>query len=432
MKRLLLIFGLIILVSVLKSQVQCTYSLTFCTGNTYNDTTFIAGTSTGAGISYGCISSAYRSRFLISQAQNSGSVTIKATGSSNLDIISWGPYESTNELCTMPLNNILACSSTPSLTDSISFNITKGKYYIIGVTTNTMVTSSFTLSQSSGNGILCYNACSKSLPSSSICYVSPDTLMNQVVYINSVNSSFYKGAILYRQNVSSTYDSVAYIPNGQPDKFVDTITNANQQSYQYKIVYIDSCDNRNKISTTAHRSIFLQSSLGTGNQVNLSWVTYAGIAYTTQYIYRGTSLANMQLINTVSNSTTAYTDLNPPPGLNYYRIAIPTPTNCTNNALTGDTLIMSNYRTNQYVGINELEIQSSIIVSPNPAKDIVKINSVLIPTLITITDITGKSVLKVTPNSKEVTIPIENLSAGVYLINLSINNNSYFKKLVVQ
>lgn len=420
------------MVSVLKSQVQCTYSLTFCTGNTYNDTTFIAGTSTGAGISYGCISSAYRSRFLISQAQNSGSVTIKATGSSNLDIISWGPYESTNELCTMPLNNILACSSTPSLTDSISFNITKGKYYIIGVTTNTMVTSSFTLSQSSGNGILCYNACSKSLPSSSICYVSPDTLMNQVVYINSVNSSFYKGAILYRQNVSSTYDSVAYIPNGQPDKFVDTITNANQQSYQYKIVYIDSCDNRNKISTTAHRSIFLQSSLGTGNQVNLSWVTYAGIAYTTQYIYRGTSLANMQLINTVSNSTTAYTDLNPPPGLNYYRIAIPTPTNCTNNALTGDTLIMSNYRTNQYVGINELEIQSSIIVSPNPAKDIVKINSVLIPTLITITDITGKSVLKVTPNSKEVTIPIENLSAGVYLINLSINNNSYFKKLVVQ
>ncbi len=432
MKRLLFIFGLIILVSVLKSQVQCTYSLTFCTGNTYNDTTFIAGTSTGAGISYGCISSAYRSRFLISQAQNSGSVTIKATGSSNLDIISWGPYESTNELCTMPLNNILACSSTPSLTDSISFNITKGKYYIIGVTTNTMVTSSFTLSQSSGNGILCYNACSKSLPSSSICYVSPDTLMNQVVYINSVNSSFYKGAILYRQNVSSTYDSVAYIPNGQPDKFVDTITNANQQSYQYKIVYIDSCDNRNKISTTAHRSIFLQSSLGTGNQVNLSWVTYAGIAYTTQYIYRGTSLANMQLINTVSNSTTAYTDLNPPPGLNYYRIAIPTPTNCTNNALTGDTLIMSNYRTNQYVGINELEIQSSIIVSPNPAKDIVKINSVLIPTLITITDITGKSVSKVTPNSKEVTIPIENLSAGVYVINLSINNNSYFKKLVVQ
>lgn len=432
MKRLLLIFSLIILICELKSQVQCTYSLTFCTGNTYNDTTFIAGTSSGSGISYGCISSAYRSRFLISQAQNSGSVTIKATGSTNLDIISWGPFESTNELCTMPLNNILACSSSPSLTDSISFNITKGKYYVLGVTTNSLATSSFTIDQTSGNGILCYNACSKSLPSSSICYVSPDTSMHQVVYFNLVNSSFYKGAILYRQNMSSTYDSVAYIPSGQPDKFVDIITNANQQSYQYKIAYIDSCDNRQKISNIEHRSIYLQSSLGTGNQVNLSWTTYAGIAYSTQYIFRGTSLANMQLINTVSNSTSAYTDLNPPPGLNYYRIGIPTPTNCTSSALPGDTLVMSNYKTNQYVGINELEVQNSIILSPNPAKDIFKINSIFIPTLITITDITGKCVLKVIPTSKEFIIPIENLSAGVYVVNLSINNKGYFKKLVIQ
>jgi hypothetical protein len=430
MKKLFLL-SIIILSFNLKAQFNCQTAIPFCTGSTYIDSTVYNNTSSSGSTSFGCITNFSNNCYFYSQAQTSGPITLQVSGSIDMDLISWGGVSILPNYCFQISTNTLACSSTTNITESITFNVISGQYYLICATSPATTSTQFTLSQTAGSGALCINACSKAVATPSICYVTSNNNLNNEIYFNNYTSTFKKGTVIYRENSSSLWDSIGYVPSGQPDKFIDLTSNTNQQAYRYAIAHLDSCNNV-QVKSNIHKTILLQSSLGTGTQINLSWNLYQGLNPTSYYIFRGTTSSNMQVINTVSGSTTAYTDLNPPAGLNLYKVAILTPTNCTSSAAALDTIISSNYRTSQDVGIAENEVNNQINVYPNPAINNVHINTILIAEKITFIDLTGKEILSEKPKSNHEVINLENLSSGVYFIRVSINNNNYHRKIVVQ
>ena len=430
MKKIILFIFVAISITIY-AQNGCNNPMQFCSGISYNDSTVYLNTSSSSGLSFGCVANVNKGHFYYAQAQNSGSVTLQVIGSNNVDLISWGGAVNMQNFCTQISTNTLACSSSTSNTESITFNIISGKYYLICATSPASTSVQYTLAQTSGTGVLCINACSQTIPIPSLCYVSSNNNLNNEIYFNSYVSTLKKGTLIYRENSSSLWDSIGYVPSGQPDKFIDLSSNTNQQAYTYAIAYLDSCNNI-QLKSNIHKTILLQSSLGTGTQINLTWNLYQGINATSYYIYRGTSSSNMQVINTVSGSTTAYTDLAPPAGLNLYKVAILTPTNCSSSATPLDTIISSNYRTSQDVGITEHELNTQINVYPNPAIDHILINTFLIAEKISVIDLRGNEVLSQKPKLNNEVINLENFSSGVYFIRVAINNNSYYRKIVVQ
>lgn len=413
------------------SQSDCQNALPFCTGMSYTDSTYyVNNTTTGVGLSFGCIASSPRVCFFYGQALNNGPITIQAVGTGDIDLIIWGGVSSPTEMCNQQVNQVLGCNYSTNSTESLSFLATSGQYYLIAVTNPISTTVPFTLSQTAGSGSLCINACSRPVVAPTICYVTSNNNLNNEIYFNNYTSTFKKGTVIYRENSSSLWDSIGYVPSGQPDKFIDLTSNTNQQAYRYAIAHLDSCNNIQPKSNI-HKTILLQSSLGTGTQINLSWNLYQGINVSSYYIFRGTSTSNMQIINTVSGSTSAYTDLTPPTGLNYYKIAILTPTNCTSSASALDTIISSNYKTNQNVGITESELNNQINVFPNPATNNIYINSYIIPEKVSIMDLTGKELLIKEPKSGNEIISVEDLSSGVYFVRISINHSMFYRKIIV-
>lgn len=429
MKKYLLTL-LIVVTFKLNAQYGCYNALSFCSGTTYTNSTISNNTSSSVGVSFGCITNFNHNCFYYGQAQNNGSVTLQVTGGSDMDLICWGGVNGPQNICSQLMTNTLACSSSPNSTESITFNIVSGKFYLICATTPASTTTQFTLNQTAGNGILCINECSKAVATPSLCYVSSNANLNNEIYFNNYINTYKKGTVIYRENSSSLWDSIGYVPNGQYDKFTDLTSNTNQQSYRYSIAHLDSCNNI-QLKSSPHKTILLQSSQGTGTQINLSWNLYQGLNPTTYYIFRGTTSSNMQVINTVSGSTTAYTDLTAPAGLNLYKVAILTPTNCTSSAAAMDTIISSNFRSSQDVGIIEQESNYIIDLYPNPTDHRVFIETKELSKRILIIDIAGEEVLTIKPKNKLESIELENLPAGIYIMRIISDNGIYNKKIIL-
>jgi hypothetical protein len=263
----------------------------------------------------------------------------------------------------------------------------------------------------------------------SLCFVTvDDSIKNEVYFNHSIGG--LEGTIIYRQNSSMGWDSIGFVVAGQPDKFIDTSANPNQQSYVYCMEQIDSCGYHHGKSP-AHTTILLQTSLGTGSQINLSWNAYIGISFTTYYIFRGTSPFTMTLLTQVSSSTLAYTDLSPLSGNNFYKIDIKAPTNCTSNAIH-DTLVGSNFKVNSVVttGINSLNANGVFTIYPNPANDNLIVNSATELGVISISNSLGEIVLQMKSKNTTEQIDISKFTKGIYFIQTQTKGRIYTSKFV--
>ncbi len=265
-------------------------------------------------------------------------------------------------------------------------------------------------------------------PATNLCFVTTDDSLHNEIYFSHSNTGL-KGTIIYRKNALSTWDSIAFVTAAQPDKYIDYGVNPNQQAFTYCIEQIDSCDYHHG-KTQAHTTILLQSSLGTGAQVNLSWNAYVGIPVSSYYIYRGSSPFLMSLLAQVSSSTLAYTDLNPLSGNVYYRISTLAPAGCTTNA-THDSLVGSNYKVNTLTGISYLANKSEgFYLYPNPAKDMLTVNAEFEFNSMNVYNSLGQVVLQKQSKNKQEQLDVNGLSKGIYFIELLTNDKVYIHKFV--
>ncbi len=84
---------------------------------------------------------------------------------------------------------------------------------------------------------------------------------------------------------------------------------------------------------------------------------------------------------------------------------------------------------NACVGINETENGNLFSVFPNPAKNQIniKVDATLIGSSYTVFDNLGEKVLEGKINSENTIVELENLSGGVYLLNIGENLKQTFK-----
>ena len=85
------------------------------------------------------------------------------------------------------------------------------------------------------------------------------------------------------------------------------------------------------------------------------------------------------------------------------------------------------------LGLTNLYDMASVRLAPNPASDafILSVNSALIGTTYTISDLIGRSVISGNINTQNTSIPVAGVSSGVYLVTVTDGVSSITKRIVV-
>ncbi len=98
-----------------------------------------------------------------------------------------------------------------------------------------------------------------------------------------------------------------------------------------------------------------------------------------------------------------------------------------NRALTEEEITSLHFGSS--LGINELSLNNSFSVFPNPAQSVINVNieANLVGSVFTIYDITGKAVKTGKLNSSNTTIEVNDLSGGIYSFSVGGNRKKTFK-----
>jgi len=75
--------------------------------------------------------------------------------------------------------------------------------------------------------------------------------------------------------------------------------------------------------------------------------------------------------------------------------------------------------------------EMQLIVYPNPAKDIVRINGLEGAYILKIINMTGQVVTSVTGTTPELTLSLDNLPSGMYLLRIESQGKLFIKKIIV-
>ena len=188
----------------------------------------------------------------------------------------------------------------------------------------------------------------------SICYVTSDetqTLRNRIYVNNNGNYNVDTYQILREGDSAEVYDLIGEITPNQ-NSFLDIDADNSASSYKYKVKTKDISGLVSNESSS-HKTILLQSSLSTNNNINLSWTPYDGISYGTYKIYRKVNDGVFELLKSISSSNLSYTDVmaNTNENKYYYYVSIAV-NSCSINSSTKlsyrnaglTTQIKSNYK----------------------------------------------------------------------------------------
>ncbi len=152
-------------------------------------------------------------------------------------------------------------------------------------------------------------------------------------------------------------------------EYVDMTANPQNQAFRYKLETRDNICNTDNQSA-AHKTMHLTINKGQNASTwNLIWTPYEGIPLATHRIYRGTTATNLTFIADVAGSLSSYTDADAP-AVNtiYYVIELITGQTCTPTARTESyTTIRSNVAEASTTSSSSKQILSNKVnIYPNP------------------------------------------------------------------
>ncbi|MBT3424032.1 MAG: T9SS type A sorting domain-containing protein, partial [Bacteroidetes bacterium] len=174
--------------------------------------------------------------------------------------------------------------------------------------------------------------------SEDICVVSGDpvTGKNLIAWerTQGQRTAYYN---IYRETTATgVYEKIASRLFDSISVYVDYNSNPKQRAYRYRITAVDSCGNESDPSNH-HKTIHLTVNQGVGNTNNLIWSHYEGFTFSSYLIYRGTHPDSLSQLDIIQSNLNSYTDINPPIGLLYYRVAVLMPDTCNPQIFRGQT-----------------------------------------------------------------------------------------------
>jgi len=211
--------------------------------------------------------------------------------------------------------------------------------------------------------------------------------------------------------------------------FVDNESNPSVRSDRYRIAVVDTCGNESDPGPF-HKTIHLEVSAAVPSGYNLSWdhieVENKQGAFATYYIYRGTSYASLELIDSIASSFNQYRDVLPPPGQIYYQIAARKPESCQPSSGKKSS---ENYQ-ESFSNLGEAEDNSldhlypglSLQIYPNPFQTETHIRiplSSLNRNTLFLTDLTGRLVFEDSFEGSDYLLTRDRLEKGVYILHIT-------------
>lgn len=365
---------------------------------------------------------------------------ISVIGGSALDIdyILYGPLSDPLDTTQYINSNIVYCDFSGSTIINTNIpNGQTGEYYVLSLFNYSNLPGTISLSQTGGPGSSLTQAncagpfnCTPSNYIQQVCQVTTDT-SNQywtVVFEKDTTYGQLTYEIQRESTVQGQYLTIGTVAPGDSSVFTDNSVFAQQQAQRYRIKAIDSCGNQ-RIGAY-HQTMHLVTSTGVNNLNQLIWTPYTGFSYGTYFIYRGTSMNNMVLIDSISASFTSYTDMNSPPGLSYYQVAVVPPDPCV--ASRSLSFVKSNVATKQYLTVGmEEDFFAELQVYPNPSHGLLQVKFHQTVQL-EILDISGRLVRTETLSGGTSQLALEDLQDGLYVLRFTQDGNTCTKTLMLQ
>jgi len=242
---------------------------------------------------------------------------------------------------------------------------------------------------------------------------------------------------VYR-DVVGTYTYVDSVPYDSLSQYEDVTGGVNPQvtQYRYKISVVDSCGNESDLSDF-HQTIHLNAPNLVGNTADLVWQAYGG--FTSNFYYRilrdSTGTNDWEVVDSVSLTTLVYTDIAVPNTSNIsYLVQIATPNTCTATKAQDHNTTRSNRHNitppNPSL-IDELDFLNTW-VQPNPSNGLFTIIVEASNWSYSVLDMNGKLIMNETASTNKAEVNIEALEAGIYMLQISVEGDSIYKKIVKQ
>lgn len=265
-----------------------------------------------------------------------------------------------------------------------------------------------------------------------ICMATVDTVSNYTkLFWNLPNSGEVDSVIIYRENLQNgEYIRIGSCSAKQASEFLDELSSPSLRSESYKLTSIDA-NNLESNKSLAHRTMHLSVSESTNNSWRLNWNEYEGFTVDNYNIYRGGSIADLQMIAIISGNNSQYTDLLPPSGSVFYQVEATGNNNC--NLGTQGISVLSNIARHVPDGISDDENFTQILISPNPVtlNFTLNISKPVSSAHIEIFDALGVKRKEYCCNTLD-SYNISDLPVGVYYVKVTMNNRPKHFKIIKQ
>jgi hypothetical protein len=346
-------------------------------------------------------------------------------------------------------NSAVICggnNATLTATGATSYSWNSGQT-TSSISVTPTITTNYTVTGTS-NG--CSNTAVSSvvIPATSapnICMVTTDsTSTNNIIIWEKPISNKVDSFIIYREVTSGTYARIGGQKFGTLSQFTDTVRsvgpangNPNIGTYRYKIQIKDSCGNLSPLSPY-HNSTYFSGNTGT-----FTWNIYTVEGQTLTPVTQFNLLRddfNTGFWHVVGSVAGTQGLLNDPNYSSYmatgnWRVEA-LGFNCNPTARTTQVFnkSKSNVKNNFSVGINDHTLNVNFVIAPNPVRSELQIsfsNPLNLKTGCVITDVLGKIISKTElAEGHSITVPVTELTTGIYFVKIEQGNNTAVKKFI--
>jgi hypothetical protein len=274
------------------------------------------------------------------------------------------------------------------------------------------------------------------LPQPNICMVTVDSVsQHNVIYWDNTGYTATDSFYVYRDIANNNYALIGKQPYSSM-QFSDTVRtlylangDPNASSWRYKIAVKDGCGAMSAMSAY-HQTIFFQNNAG-----NFNWTPYqiegqtVPISALSNYLFKRDNLStnNWNTIQTLSASSTLYTDLNYAlyQTTGNWRIETQWSIFCNGMAqkVNAVSKSRSNVKNNYFTNLPQLSV-NEFKIYPNPASAELTISSPIKFTDVKIVNSIGQIVQESKYNN---TVSVMELSSGIYFLKLFNENGNLLK-----
>lgn len=268
--------------------------------------------------------------------------------------------------------------------------------------------------------------------SAQICLATFDqaTGKNKLIFDKPDNESGIGSYNIYK-DIFGVWQIIGSVNSGDSSQFIDVNSQPNSKVAKYYIETEDIC-NVSYSATTVHKTVLLQSSLGSTGEVNLIWNLYEGAQVWYYRILRKVWNSPYVAIDSIGNVFNTYIDNNPPTGTTSYKIEAVLFQTCQVKAKTGPiNNISSNSVTENTIGLEE---NPAILfrIYPNPTQNILNIEYTGDPEhkSIQFYDTNGKLLFKQLTDQNLIELDISDLPKGLYQLKINLDHAVIHKSII--